>query len=64
MEIHCEANGTGLAFYSVAGEANRSPPSSAEVKNCGAVPPLHHTQSWRGAWSARGQFYLFFPLLT
>jgi hypothetical protein len=24
-------------------EANHSPASSAEVKNCGTVPPLHHT---------------------
>jgi hypothetical protein len=26
----------------------RPPPSSAEVKNCGATPPPH-TSSWRGA---------------
>jgi hypothetical protein len=30
-------------------EADRSPPSSAEVKNSGAVPPLIHAFSWRGA---------------
>jgi hypothetical protein len=29
-------------------EANHSP-SSAEVKNGGATPPLSHTPSWRGA---------------
>jgi hypothetical protein len=26
-----------------------TPPSSAEVKNVGAIPPLPHTSSWRGA---------------
>jgi hypothetical protein len=30
------------------GEADLSP-SSAEVKNSGAIPPLYHTSSWRGA---------------
>jgi hypothetical protein len=30
-------------------EADHSPPSSAEVKNDGAIPPLPHTPSWRGA---------------
>jgi hypothetical protein len=30
-------------------EADHSPPSSAEVKNGGAVPPLPYTSSWRGA---------------
>jgi hypothetical protein len=30
-------------------EADHSPPSSAEVKNDGAIPPLPHTSSWRGA---------------
>jgi hypothetical protein len=30
-------------------EANLSPPSSAEVKNDGAIPPLPHKFSWRGA---------------
>jgi hypothetical protein len=27
-------------------EADHSPQSSAEVKNCGAVPPIPHTSSW------------------
>jgi hypothetical protein len=27
-------------------EADYSPPSSAEVKNCGAIPPLPHVSSW------------------
>jgi hypothetical protein len=30
-------------------EADHSPPSSAKVKNRGAVPSLLHTSSWRGA---------------
>jgi hypothetical protein len=29
--------------------ADHSPPSSAEVKNGGAIPPLPHMTSWRGA---------------
>jgi hypothetical protein len=29
-------------------EADHTPPSSAEVKNGGAVPPLPHLSSWRG----------------
>jgi hypothetical protein len=30
-------------------EADHSPPSSAEVKNGGAIPPLSHMSSWHGA---------------
>jgi hypothetical protein len=30
-------------------EADHSPPSSAEVKNDGVIPPLPSTPSWRGA---------------
>jgi hypothetical protein len=30
-------------------EADHSPPSSAEVRNDGAIPPLPHTFSWHGA---------------
>jgi hypothetical protein len=30
-------------------ESNHSPPSSVDVKNGGAKPPLPHTSSWRGA---------------
>jgi hypothetical protein len=30
-------------------EADHSPPFSAEVENGGAIPPLSHTVSWRGA---------------
>jgi hypothetical protein len=31
------------------GEADHSPPSSAEVKNGGAMPPFPHMSSWCGA---------------
>jgi hypothetical protein len=31
-------------------EANLSPQASAGVKNCEAVPPQHHTYSWRSAY--------------
>jgi hypothetical protein len=30
-------------------EADHSPPSSVEVKNGGAIPPLPHMPSWRDA---------------
>jgi hypothetical protein len=30
-------------------EADHSPPSSAEVKNDGAIPPLQHTSWWHGS---------------
>jgi hypothetical protein len=30
-------------------EADHSPPSSAKVKNGGAIPSLPHTSSWRAA---------------
>jgi hypothetical protein len=30
-------------------EADHSSPSSAEIKNDGAIPPLTHTYSWLGA---------------
>jgi hypothetical protein len=30
-------------------EADHSPPSSAKVKNGGAIPPLPHTSSWHCA---------------
>jgi hypothetical protein len=39
-------------------EANHPPPSSAHVKNGGAISPLIHTSSWYG------QLYLFFYLYT
>jgi hypothetical protein len=30
-------------------ESDNSPPSSAEVKNDGAIPPLPHMSSWHSA---------------
>jgi hypothetical protein len=30
-------------------EADHLPPSSAEVKKGGTIPPLHHTSSWHSA---------------
>jgi hypothetical protein len=30
-------------------ESDRLPPCSAEVKNDGAIPPLHHKSSWHSA---------------
>jgi hypothetical protein len=33
----------------LARDADHSPPSSAEVENGGAIPPLPHTSSWHGA---------------
>jgi hypothetical protein len=34
-------------------EADNSPPSSAEVKNGGAIPSLPHTSSWHSAYSVK-----------
>jgi hypothetical protein len=31
-------------------EADHSPPSCAEAKKSGAIPPLPHTSSWYNAW--------------
>jgi hypothetical protein len=36
-------------------EADHSPPSSAEVRMRGAIPPHPHTSSWRGSWLHRGK---------
>jgi hypothetical protein len=30
-------------------EADYSPPSIAEASSVGAIPPCHHTSTWRGA---------------
>jgi hypothetical protein len=40
--------GTGGSFHE-GNETDHSPPSSAEVKNDGAIPPPPHTYSWCGA---------------
>jgi hypothetical protein len=52
-----DASGAHPASYSMGnggedflrGEADLSHPSSAEVKNGGAVPPLPYMSSWHGA---------------
>jgi hypothetical protein len=42
--------GTGGSFPRGKGhEADSSPPSSAEVRNGGAIPPFHHMSSWHNA---------------
>jgi hypothetical protein len=45
-------------------EADHSPPSSAEVKNGGAVPPLLHMSSWHGAQMKTYSDNLTFTLNT
>jgi hypothetical protein len=43
--------GTGALFLGIkrpGTEADHSPPSSAEVKKAGAIPPLPHTCLWHG----------------
>jgi hypothetical protein len=44
-------------------EANHTPPSSAEVKNNGAIPPLHNTSSWRDAYLIKHRDNFTLPLL-
>jgi hypothetical protein len=39
----------GTGGYLPGGKADRSPSSSAEVKNGRAITPLSHTSSWRAA---------------
>jgi hypothetical protein len=48
----CYPMSTGVLFPKVKGqgrETDHSPPSSAEVENGAAIPPLFHTPSCRGA---------------
>jgi hypothetical protein len=46
-------------------EANHSHPSSAETKNDGDIPPLHHTSSWSGVLLIKHRQNLaFFNLLV
>jgi hypothetical protein len=47
--IQWEAMGVLLGVKWPGREADCSPPTSAEVENGGAIPPLTHTFSWRGA---------------
>jgi hypothetical protein len=39
-----------LMGFGLVSEADHSPPSSAEVKNGGARPPLPHMSSWHSAY--------------
>jgi hypothetical protein len=43
------ARNSFLGGKAAGGEPDRSPPSNAEVKNGGAIPPLPHTSSCRSA---------------
>jgi hypothetical protein len=45
-------------------EADHSPASSAEVKNGGAIPPLLHMSSLRGASLIKHRGFNFLPYLT
>jgi hypothetical protein len=47
-------------------EADHLPPSCAEVKNGGAIPPLPHISSWHSAWliKYRDNFTLYLYLFT
>jgi hypothetical protein len=38
-----------LGIKQLGHEADHSPPSSGEVKNGGAIPPISHTTSWLSA---------------
>jgi hypothetical protein len=44
-------------------EADHSPPSSAEVKNCGAIPPLYPMSSWPSSYliNNKDRFILLYP---
>jgi hypothetical protein len=48
-------------------EADHSPPSSAEVRNGGAIPLLPHTYPWHGAEAIKNgdnfPFFLYIVLL-
>jgi hypothetical protein len=47
-------------------EADHSPPSSAEVKKGGAIPPLPHMSSWHSTEliKHRNTFTFFLPFIT
>jgi hypothetical protein len=48
-------------------EAGHLPPSNAEVKNGGAIPPLPDMSSWRGAYLIKHRdnftFYIIRPIV-
>jgi hypothetical protein len=56
--------GGSLRVKPLGRQADPSPPSSAEFKNGGAIPPLSHTLSWCGAQliKYRYKFTLFLPV--
>jgi hypothetical protein len=48
--IHCVTGANSAVVKRQELEAAQLPPSSAEVKDGGAIPPLLHMSSWRGAY--------------
>jgi hypothetical protein len=48
-EAHLASYKMGSGVKRAGREADHSPSSMAEFKNGGAIPPLPHTSSWRGA---------------
>jgi hypothetical protein len=44
-------------------EIDHSPPSSAEDKNCGAIPPLLRMSSWCSAWLSRRYIFMVWCLV-
>lgn len=42
------SSGNRRLFGGGGGKADHSPPSNAEIKEGGAMPPLFHTYSWPG----------------
>jgi hypothetical protein len=56
--VHPVSNpmGSGVGLSLSEREAHHSPPSSAELKNSGAVLLLFHTSSWRSAYKHEDNF--------
>jgi hypothetical protein len=46
-------SGPSLGIKRPGRETEHSPPTSAEVKNGGAIPPVPHTSSWRASYLGR-----------
>jgi hypothetical protein len=44
-------------------EAGNSAPSSVKIKNCGAIPPLHHMSSYSSSYLKQRDNILLFSLL-
>jgi hypothetical protein len=49
LKVPTQREGAPLRVHRPRSEADHSPPSSAVVRNGGAIPTLPHTYSWRGA---------------